>query len=57
MKTLKRYLCCECAQILRDAHLVFKQVPDSKGQQPECDWCHRKRYGAAYSIQYARGRK
>ena len=54
MKTLDRYLCAECAQMLRDAKLVFKKVPETQGQKPECDWCHRKRFGTAYRIKYGR---
>lgn len=54
MKTIERYLCIECAQMLRDAQLVYKKVPGREGDKPVCDWCHKKRYGTAYQIQYGR---
>lgn len=52
MKSIDRYLCCECAKTLRDAQLVFKKVPNTEGQQPKCDWCHFPRFGTAYRIRY-----
>lgn len=52
MKTLERYLCIECAQMLRDAGLIYKKVPGSEGEKAECEWCHKKRYGAGYRIRY-----
>ena len=54
MKTLERYLCAECAQMLRDAQLVYKKVPGAEGEKPECDWCRKRRYGAKYKIVYGR---
>lgn len=54
MKTLDRYLCAECAQMLRDAQLVFKKIPSTQGDKPECDWCHKRRYGSQYKIKYGR---
>ena len=52
MKTINRYLCIECAQMLRDANLVYKKVAGCEGMEPECQWCNKKRYGAVYRIKY-----
>jgi hypothetical protein len=54
MKTIERYLCAECAQVLRESQVVFRRLPNTDGAEPKCDWCRKKRYGAKYLIRYGK---
>ena len=54
MKTIDRYLCCQCAQNLQHALLVYKEIPNTKGDKDKCDWCRKVRYGTMYRIQYGK---
>lgn len=56
-KTMKRALCAECAQTLRDAQLVFRKLPGTEGAEPRCAWCRQRRYTSGYEIQYGRERR
>lgn len=53
MKTLDRFLCLPCLENLTEAQLVYEEIPNTRDVNT-CEWCHRRRYGAVYRIQYGK---
>lgn len=54
MKTVDRYLCSECIENIKAAQLVFKEIPNHRGEKDTCDWCGKQRYGKMIRIRYGR---
>ena len=55
MKEIDKYLCLTCVENLKEAQLIFKEIQNTRDVDV-CEWCHRRRYGAVYRIQYERKR-
>lgn len=54
MKTVDRYLCSECIENIKAAQLVFKEIPNHRGEKDTCDWCGKERYGRMIRIKYGK---
>lgn len=56
MKTMRRFLCHQCAEDIKAAQLVYEKAPGKSGEKYTCDWCRRSCYGDEYVIRYGRGK-
>lgn len=52
MRSLRRRLCADCGQNLREALLIYRER--GGGEPGRCDWCRRRAPLKSYEILYDR---
>ena len=56
MKTIERYLCADCAQVLRESQVVFRRLPNTDGQEPKYQAAYLRAFTAMLKERERRGK-